>query len=198
MEFKDIFNIIAAVLLSIGGGGTIILLLSGYLGRIWANRIMANEKAAHEAKLAELRADLKKSNDTELSHIKNELDIFKEKHIKGHSDKIEIYRAIVDIIANFIADLDVISKTQELPQDISQRLDKFNRDRMRVYGYLAMLAPQNVIDSYDNLVEYIFEVLEAKHAYEFPEVRRRALIMLNNIRHDIGIDDSQITYNGNR
>jgi len=198
MEFIDIFKIIASVLLSIGGGGVIILLLSGYLGKIWANRIMANEKAEHEKRLAELRADLEKANDTELSKIKNELDIFKEKHIKGHSDKIDIYRAVVDIIGNFIADLDVISQSQEVPGDLPKRIDQFNRERMRVYGYLAMLAPQNVLDSYDNLIEYIFEVLEGKNVYEFTEVRRRALVMLNTVRVDVGIGDAQVTYNGNR
>ena len=56
---------------------------------------------------------------------------------------------------------------------------------------------QDILDSFNLLVEYIFEVIEEKHAYEFTEVRSRALSMLNSVRKDIGMDTSVIQYNGN-
>jgi hypothetical protein len=198
MEATEIFSLIGAVLFSIGGGGAIVLLLSSFLGKVWANRIMAKESAEHETKLAELRADLQKVNDSELSKIRNELDIYKQKHIKGHSDKIEIYRAVVDIVANFIAELDSINSNNLTPNDFQKKFENFNRDRLRVYGYLAMLAPQNVLDSFDELIAYVFEVIEGAKPYDFKEVRSLALIMLNNVRNDIGIDLTPVQYNGNR
>jgi hypothetical protein len=35
---------------------------------------------------------LQRDNDHSIAEIKSDLDIYKEKHLKGHADKIAIYR----------------------------------------------------------------------------------------------------------
>lgn len=47
MTAKDIIEIAAASIASIGGSGLLIFGLSSWLGKVWANRILENEKHEH-------------------------------------------------------------------------------------------------------------------------------------------------------
>ena len=46
MNFKDVVEVGAAVITSLGGGGALVLGFSNYLGKIWADRAL--EKQRHE------------------------------------------------------------------------------------------------------------------------------------------------------
>ncbi|HCM1039124.1 TPA: hypothetical protein N2810_004642 [Vibrio parahaemolyticus] len=48
----------ATIIAALGGSGAIILGLSNYLGKIWANRLMVKEKAGHDRELEKLRTEL--------------------------------------------------------------------------------------------------------------------------------------------
>jgi len=48
---KEIWEIAQAIILSIGGGGLIIFLLSSYMGKIWATRILEKEKRDHKMEI---------------------------------------------------------------------------------------------------------------------------------------------------
>lgn len=52
---KSIFEIVAAVMLSVGGAGFIILMLANWLGRVWANRILEKDKAKYNRDIEELK-----------------------------------------------------------------------------------------------------------------------------------------------
>jgi len=47
MSGYDVLKIVLGVIASLGGGGAIVLLLSGWLGRVWAERLMEKERHAH-------------------------------------------------------------------------------------------------------------------------------------------------------
>src|SRR5947209_5919232 len=44
----DLANITLSILVSLGGGGTIVLSLSNWLGKMWAERFMQKEQARYE------------------------------------------------------------------------------------------------------------------------------------------------------
>jgi hypothetical protein len=46
MSLSDLLSISGAVLLSLGGGSAIVFALSKWLGGVWANRILENERAS--------------------------------------------------------------------------------------------------------------------------------------------------------
>lgn len=197
MEIGDVLNVVAAALISVGGAGAIVVALSSWLGKVWATRLMDREKAAHARELESLRSELRKDSEAELAALRNELDIFKEKHLRGHQDKIQIYRLVVDVVAELLGDLDFIQVFGDLPEEAKrQRWDKFNRGRMRAYGYLAMLAPQPVMDASDDLFDHLIQISHGQAPYEWSEVRARVLALLNETRKDIGIDETAIRYNG--
>ena len=92
-----------------------------------------------------------------------------------------------------------MEKIRQLPLNdaIAIRL-QFERDRLRAYAYLAMFAPQSVMDAYDSVVDYLLEVLDATRPFKFEELRAVGIGMLNAIRNDLGIDPQPIAYRGKR
>ena len=105
MTLEETIKIATAVLLSLGSGGAIVFALSSWLGKIWAERIMAKERASHESELAALRARLEKENQQSLANLKTDLEIYRDTHLKGLSDKMASYRVVVDVLADICADI---------------------------------------------------------------------------------------------
>lgn len=182
MSWEDVLKLFGAAIFSLGGGGVIVLALSSWLGKVWAGRILGNE--THRLTL-------------ELEAAKRELDVIKENTLRFQNDKILAYRAVVEIIARILATFDSYESNRLPATDAASRIDEFNENRIRVYGYLAMLAPQSVMDAQDCLMDYLLQICYGTDKYEWVRVRVMALVALNAIRADIGIDQDPITYNGN-
>jgi len=140
MALLDVIEVGAAFVLSLGGGGAIVALLSSWLGKVWANRLMEADRARYATDLERVRADLMRKSEIELSSIKNELEILRTKHLKGHFDKLLIYRMVINIVADFLADITYVLRTSQPPPGTEASYDRFNRGRLKAYGYLAMLA----------------------------------------------------------
>ena len=66
MSTSSIYEVALAVIGSVGGASLIILALSTWLGKVWANRLMQNEVSKHSEKLESLKSELKK---LETEHI---------------------------------------------------------------------------------------------------------------------------------
>lgn len=191
-----VWEIVAAIIASFGGAGAIILALSAWLGKVWANRIMQGDKAKHDRELEELRAELLQANNKDIEEMKNELDIFKQQHLTGFQDKIKIYRMAVDLVADVLGNYDLAFHAN-VPMTIEQR-DATNRMRMRVYGYLAVAAPQRVLDAYSGLSDFLMDVADGKEEYDWSKVREHALAFLTEMRKDLGFEQDEVVYRGHR
>jgi hypothetical protein len=79
MSFKDILTAVAAFITSVAGAGAIILGVSGWLGKVLADRLMEAERQKHSTQLEQLRSDLKKQQDSELEQLRllhtSEIDV---------------------------------------------------------------------------------------------------------------------------
>ncbi|WP_375749995.1 hypothetical protein [Vibrio sp. HN007] len=181
MDWESIFKVSAGFLASVGSASAIILGLSSWLGKVWAQRILEQEKN----RMA-----------TELEAVKRDLDLAKDKLLSNHSDKIAIYRMVLDTVADILAAFDA-NETQKLtPEEATKAFNSFNKNRIRLYGYLGMLAPQEVMDAQDKLVDLLLLVSHGNATYDWEQVRELALGLINEVRKDIGIDKSPISYNG--
>jgi len=217
MTFQELVEVSGTILTTFTLGMGVVFALSNYLGKIWADRLMQNERTAHEKALASHKAELERGLDdfrakeerelaslrTELEqdsqrfieHFKVELDVAKQKHMQGFQDKLAIYRQGSAMLSDALADLDLMTFNVKLP-DAAIRYDKFNRQRLKVYADLAMIAPQSVMDAYDDLIDYVLVVTQAKQAYVWQTVRAKALKLLNEMRIDVGLGEATISYNG--
>ena len=181
MEWETVFKFVAATMASISTGGAIVFALSSWLGKVWADRILAKEKQR-------LESDLEKT--------KRELDVIKETVLRFQNDKILTYRAIVDVVARILSSFDSYQVGRLQPGEPEGRFDQFNEQRLRLYGYLAMLAPQSVMDAQDQLMDCLLNIANGHAPYEWKTVRELAINLLNEIRKDIGIDKRPIEYRG--
>jgi len=195
---KEIWQTVVAIITATGGAGLIILGLSNWLGKVWANRIMDAEKAKYHNELETLRASLIRNNEEAISNIRSGLEIYKEKYLKSHIDKLDAYRLSTDIVSTVLAILDLRKSNGLPPPNQSEILFQFNRDRMRAYASLMIFAPQSVLDALDNLFMEIFDVLSRTKTYCWEDVRRLVIVLANEIRKDIGIETSPIEYRGTR
>ncbi len=181
MNLSEIFEIALAILASLGGGAVLILAFSSWFGKIWADRILATQK--HE-----LGAALEKT--------KRELDVVKETTLRFQNDKILTYRSVIDIISRLLASLDAYDLGALGQKEFETRFHEFNEQRMRVYGYLAMIAPQKVMTARDKLMGQLLPISMGKKPYEWELLRPLIINLLNEIRIDIGIDKNPIEYTG--
>jgi hypothetical protein len=55
MNLNDALKLAAAVITSFGGAGLIVVGLSNWLGKVWANRLMTREQARFNADLERLK-----------------------------------------------------------------------------------------------------------------------------------------------
>lgn len=200
---QDALQTFTEGLIAVGGIGAVVVGVSTLAGKILADKIVAKQNHKFASQLEEIKTDhaanleaIKTDLATKLEATKRDLDILKENTLRFQNDKIVIYRIVIDIVSRFLAALDAHYR-QRLPQpEAWARFDKFNEERMKVYGYLAMLAPQAVMDAQDRLIDNLLLVANGNATYEWHVVRENALMMLNAIRDDIGIGDNPIRYNG--
>ena len=63
MTLEDIAKVAITILAAIGSGGALVLALSSWLGKIWAGRLMAADKARHAKDLKELESELSRASE---------------------------------------------------------------------------------------------------------------------------------------
>lgn len=194
MTSSDFAAIAFYLLGSVGGAGFIFFALSSWLGKVWAQRIMDQERAKHERDLAELRNKLEHQTQTNLKALETDLSIFKEHHLRGLNDKLATYRMAVDLVAEILGDFD---KAYDNGQLLSpDKIDAHNRQRMRLYGYLSMVASQDIMDAQDRLIDHLLLIVHKQEDYVWKEVRALVLDLINQIRKDLKFDAAPIAYNG--
>ena len=99
MTTQNIVEIVAGIIVSIGGAGFIVIALSSWLGKIWANRLMQNEKAEHARALESLRNQL--TNETESYKVKlRKSEFIFEKEYQAASEFVSLRRSFLPTFSN--------------------------------------------------------------------------------------------------
>jgi len=158
----DVFKLFTAGLISIGSATTIILGLSTWLGKIWANRILINEKNALEVEMIKRKAEI----DQELNNIRFTHDKLIQSRDLAVDSKLayEIHKQYLDFADSYIKKVrEVLNKmigsgpTQDaldyerelrnlrlnsylfIPADVNKELSDFEY-KIRIVGAQARLS----------------------------------------------------------
>ncbi|MCK4818623.1 hypothetical protein KA005_22825 [bacterium] len=91
MGLKELLEISGVILGSIGGGAVIVLGFSSWLGKVWANRLMAKEKAEHAQDLESLRNRLLQDTESYKIKLKKSEFIF-QKEFEAASELVALKR----------------------------------------------------------------------------------------------------------
>jgi hypothetical protein len=152
---------------------------------------MESERQAHAVELEKLRDALQRSTEKELKSLHVQLEIAKETIVKEHLDRVTIYRAA--ILAKI-----VMIATQQRGSLTPAEFADFEHQRLRVYAYLAMHAPQSVMDAHDAVMDLTLEMVVDGKPLSWIGVRELSLRFLNEARKDIGINAEPVAYRGTR
>jgi hypothetical protein len=178
MGLKELAELSASVLVSLGGSGAILLGLSNWFGKLWAERLMEKERARYQLALEGFKAQLDRESD-----------------LKGQTlrEKLALYKDVIPPI------VDLITLTLDTPQRNSKdAILEFERKRLATTALLGMFAPLPVFEAYNVVIDYLFDCLDGKGIYNFSKFRVLSFEMLSAIRQDIGISEERLIYKGPR
>ncbi len=182
MNIEEVFKVALAVIGSLGGGALIVAAFANWLGGIWAKKMLQNERALHSEKL---------------ENLKKELDIIKEKDLTRHHDKLLIYRDVVHMVCEILRELEAVAAgRQEMITDETERNFALNRNKS--YGYISLTSTQEVMDKYNELIDFLIPVIYENRQESWVNMRQRADNLLNAMRKDLGINEGEIIYRGQR
>jgi len=155
--------------------------------------------------MEELKAQLQLETRHKIVILENELNAFKEKELKSHHDKVEIYRSVFVPIIELIGDLERIIASGE-SISLSKILD-FSHNRLKIHAELALFAPQDVLDKWDALIDFLIDCLkhlkEGKYTVNnyqeklWVKFRELAFDLINTMRADVGLAKGNVGYKGN-
>lgn len=130
MDLQDVFAVAAAVLASLGGASVLVLALSGWLGRLWAQRMLQGERAEHERVLERLRSELRGDVDQELERLRASL--------QGDMDVLlrrrEVYERLIVSMRVFLG-------------ATSPAGDNEKREFLRAYDAAMLWASDSVVEA---------------------------------------------------
>lgn len=192
MNWDEALRVVGASIFSVTSAGVIILGLSSWLGKVWAGRILRQETHQLQQQLRETQHRY----DLSIKLTEKQLDLAKEAHSSVRADKIQIYRGTIDLIAALLAKFDAQSMDRLSPDQAIQHFDHFNEQRMRLYAYMAMFAPQAVLDAQDDMMGLLLRIAHGHQTYDWALVREKALALINEVRKDVGIDQGPIHFKG--
>ena len=189
-----VWGVAGAIIASFGGASVILLATSTWLGKVWAAKILEKDRAKYSLEIEGVR----KQASEQLALLTAQLDIAKQAEIRIHSDKLQIYRVAIDIVAEMLVVLEKHQAGTLTPAEGAAAVEQFEKSRLQLYGYLGMLAPQAVMAAQDALMESLQGAIEGSGSRDWKTMRTHALGLLNEIRRDVGIDKDPIEYRGNR
>lgn len=177
MTLIELFTYIGLFIASLGGGGALVFAMSGWLGKVWANRLMLETTHKYGKELKSLEAELAKGN---------------QQFGLNYQSKIELYKAIASPLIELAVALENTGGvTTEL-------LNKFEKERLTIASHLGMFSPLSVFEKFNSLIDYLYNCLEGKETYTFHLFRYHSLEFFTEIRKDIGVHSDELIYRGSR
>lgn len=154
----DIFKLLAAGFISIGGATTIIFALSSWFGKIWANRILINEKNALEVEMIKKKAEI----DQELNNIRYTHDKLVQSRDLAVNSKLayEIHKQYLDFADSYIKKVREVLRKM-IGSGATQKALDYERELrdLRLDSYLFI--PENVDETLRSF-EYKIRLIGAK------------------------------------
>jgi len=143
MLFKEILEISAVALGSLGGGAAIIFGFSNFLGKVWANRLMTKEKAEYARELESLRNRLVKETESYKLKLKKSELIF-EKELEAASRFVALRRSFMPTYSH--PGKDWCEACDEIAQNFENIAEELNA-YLAEFGAVLQKKAQSLINS---------------------------------------------------
>ena len=140
MSAKNIIITVAIIITSLGGGGAIVWALSSYIGKIWADRALADHKLKLDKELERLR----KEHQAEIEKYKTELEKAKNDYNRYSSKKFEIIEETWTAMFNILKELKIYNLNEG-------DYIKFLQDTLNIISEYLILIKKNSLYFNDEL-----------------------------------------------
>ena len=178
MTIVDILKVVSAVAASFGGGAVIVIALSGWLGNLWAKRILQNESAVLQRSLEQLRYEMalsKSSYEHYLDLILNYYSIF-YRHYR-------LCQRTASADAHRRTDTGEITYTKE---EFLSKLDQFLKNWNEQEGSIRLLLPAKLLSTHEEAIKSFNEfkrVIDSfEHDDESHEKKKTAFRAIDEVR----------------
>lgn len=137
---KEIIEVAGVILATLGSGGVIVFALSSWLGKVWANRLMAREILQHSKDLETLRNELHRDIESYKIKLKKSEVIF-DKEIESASNLVALIRGFLP--TNRYPNMDWHEACDEIAHNF-ERIESSLNDFLSRYG--AVLPDEVMAD----------------------------------------------------
>lgn len=153
----EILKLVGAVLFSLGGGGAIVFALSSWLGKVWASRILENEKKGHQLEIEKYKSELVLELNKINSLNEKAVHITKIQYDKEFEIYQDIWEKLFDCI---VATLNLYPPFEDVPTDEGEKqkwLDKKHNNYCEKYNLYSRTidryAPFYEANFYNSFIE---------------------------------------------
>lgn len=180
---KELFELASVILLSLGGGGIIVFAFSSWLGKVWANRLMAAETAKHSRDLERLREELSRGLESHKVKLRKSELVF-EKEFEAASQLVALIRGFLptyrhphmdwhEACEEIAFDLEKIESGLDgflskhgavLPTEVKEHLGSCTGiaadNKFEIASVEEMYVPDSAIDAADKVFKELWEAEE--------------------------------------
>ncbi|HMO86812.1 MAG TPA: hypothetical protein PKC18_18025, partial [Lacipirellulaceae bacterium] len=162
----DLWSLAGAILLSLGGGGAIVIVLSSWLGKVWATRIAESEKARFAK---------------DLEGYKSELQALADERREGLARKRDVYGKLIASMRVFQAG--------SRPANADEQ-----REFLLAFDQAALWASEPVTQALGEFVDAVVHNTQQRGSVSNDELTRRYAECVNAMRRDSGFPETTFIY----
>ncbi|MBU4455137.1 hypothetical protein KJ586_01330 [Patescibacteria group bacterium] len=165
MTIKEICQIAAAVITSLGGGALLVLASSSWLGKIWADRILERERAKYQK---------------DIEHYKNELDKLKIIALRYSSKQFELYNEFWEALCD-MENVGDFLMTEASNENLKRFIEQFNITSLQIKKSFLFIEKshfdqlQNLLNNFKKLQVGKEKLLEIREISGKKEVLKNIL-----------------------
>jgi hypothetical protein len=154
----DVWRVALAVLASLGGGGAIVVMLSSWLGKVWANRILEQDRAHYASELERLKTDLDRTTRLLQGEIEKTLFVTKTHFETEFQILREIWQEVSVVRASMSAlrpKFDIVDVRQTPAERLGERFAAYVPDVLKLIQTVdrnSPFYPQEIYETLDQLV----------------------------------------------
>jgi hypothetical protein len=158
MTLQQIWEVAGAVIVSVGGGGALVLVLSSWLGKVWANRILETDRAKYAKEIELLKSDLERSNRLLQGEIEKTIFVSK-KHFETEFqllrdiwEKVSTVRGCMSQLRPMVDIVDARRPPDDLFRERFEAFVPAVKELMDAVDHTSPFYPQEIYASLDELI----------------------------------------------
>jgi len=105
--------------------------------------------------------------------------------------KLKLYQEILVPISDLINRLLFLCESSP-PGNPNELFERFHPIRLQTLSRLALFAPEDVFERFQDLLNYTFLLMQGDELYSLEQLTEYTVLALNSIRSDIGIAEGEL------